>query len=147
MLQHLLSQLQFVFLFRMVFSQSLNEGDQSTKEVKAVIGYLTESLSILELFFRSKRPKLVLIFSSNGTNPENAEMRSELQNSSFSRKDSYFCYIQFVTSTLYSLKRHHTWTHLGVEISEPRWGSFFKWITKRDYLIKWKLQNRTSTTW
>lgn len=57
----------------MVFSQSLNEGDQSTKEVKAVIGYLTESLSILELFFRSKRPKLVLIFSSNGTNPENAE--------------------------------------------------------------------------
>ena len=92
----------------MVFSQSLNEGDQSAKEVKAVIGYLTESLSILELFFRSKRPKLVLIFSSNGTNPENAEMRSELQNSSFSRKDSYFCYIQFVTSTLYSLKRHHT---------------------------------------
>lgn len=92
----------------MVFSQSLNEGDQSTKEVKDVIGYLTESLSILELFFRSKRPKLVLIFSSNGTNPENAEMRSELQNSSFSRKDSYFCYIQFVTSTLYSLKRHHT---------------------------------------
>lgn len=91
----------------MVFSQSLNEGDQSTKEVKAVIGYLTKSLSILELFFRSKRPKLVLIFSSNGTNPENAEMRSELQNSSFSRKDSYFCYIQFVTSTLYSLKRHH----------------------------------------
>ena len=92
----------------MVFSQSLNEGDQSTKEVKVVIGYLTESLSILELFFRSKRPKLVLIFSSNGRNPENAEMRSELQNSSFSRKDSYFCYIQFVTSTLYSLKRHHT---------------------------------------
>lgn len=92
----------------MVFSQSLNEGDQSTNEVKDVIGYLTESLSILELFFRSKRPKLVLIFSSNGTNPENAEMRSELQNSSFSRKDSYFCYIQFVTSTLYSLKRHHT---------------------------------------
>lgn len=107
----------------MVFSQSLNEGDQSTKEVKAVIGYLIgyfESLSILELFFRSKRPKLVLIFSSNGTNPENAEMRSELQNSSFSRKDSYFFYIQFVTSTLYSLKRHHTRTHLGVEISEPR---------------------------
>lgn len=92
----------------MVFSQSLNEGDQSTKEVKDVIGYLTESLSILELFFRSKRPKLVLIFSSNGTNPENAEMRSELQNSSFSRKDRYFFYIQFVTSTLYSVKRHHT---------------------------------------
>ena len=92
----------------MVFSQSLNEGDQSTKEVKDVIGYLTESLFILELFFRSKRPKLVLIFSSNGTNPENAEMRSELQNSSFSRKDRYFFYIQFVTSTLYSLKRHHT---------------------------------------
>lgn len=104
MLKHLLSQLLFVFLFRMVFSQSLNEGDQTTKEVertrlsvelaKAVIGYLTESLSILDLFFHSKRPKLVLIFSSNGTNPENAEMRSELQKSSFSRKDRYFFYIR-----------------------------------------------------